>query len=369
MKIYKTNVKNINSRYSILIGFGAINQLKKNIRSVCPNTKKIALIFDKKIPNRMLNKVKRQIRDYKIFVYKYSVNENLKSFEKVNSLNESLLAKNFNRNDLLIAVGGGVIGDFAGFAASILKRGVNFINLPSTLLAQVDSSIGGKTGVNSKKGKNLIGTFYQPKLVISELEFLKSLPRREIICGFAEIQKHSFISDKKFFKWIEKNTKKIINNKDYKIINSAIFKSCKIKISFVQKDEKEKGDRAILNFGHTFAHGIEAASNFSKKINHGEAVLIGMYLASKLSKDKNICSKKTLGKIINFYKENNLPNDLKQFSLKNKLDKIIELMKNDKKNVDSKISLILLKRIGKTTKPGRIKMTPKQIKLSLKKFT
>ena len=148
-----------------------------------------------------------------------------------------------------------------------------------------------------------------------------------------------------------------------------IFKSCKIKISFVQKDEKEKGDRAILNFGHTFAHGIEAASNFSKKINHGEAVLIGMYLASKLSKDKNICSKKTLGKIINFYKENNLPNDLKQFSLKNKLDKIIELMKNDKKNVDSKISLILLKRIGKTTKPGRIKMTPKQIKLSLKKFT
>ena len=237
------------------------------------------------------------------------------------------------------------------------------------MLAQVDSSIGGKTGVNSKKGKNLIGTFYQPKLVISELEFLKSLPRREIICGFAEILKHSFISDKKFFKWIEKNTKKIINNKDYKIINSAIFKSCKIKISFVQKDEKEKGDRAILNFGHTFAHGIEAASNFSKKINHGEAVLIGMYLASKLSKDKNICSKKTLGKIINFYKENNLPNDLKQFSLKNKLDKIIELMKNDKKNVDSKISLILLKRIGKTTKPGRIKMTPKQIKLSLKKFT
>ena len=171
MKIYKTNVKNINNRYSILIGFGAINQLKKNIRSVCPNTKKIALIFDKKIPNRMLNKVKRQIRGYKIFVYKYSVNENLKSFEKVNSLNESLLAKNFNRNDLLIAVGGGVIGDFAGFAASILKRGVNFINLPSTLLAQVDSSIGGKTGVNSKKGKNLIGTFYQPKLVISELEF------------------------------------------------------------------------------------------------------------------------------------------------------------------------------------------------------
>ena len=369
MKISKTKVKNNNSSYSILIGLGAINQLKKQIKSVCPNAKKIALIFDKKIPSRMKSKVKRQIKGYKIHDYKYSVNENLKSFEKVNSLNESLLSKNFNRNDILIAVGGGVIGDFAGFAASILKRGINFINLPSTLLAQVDSSIGGKTGVNSKKGKNLIGTFYQPKLVISELEFLKSLPRREVICGFAEILKHSLISDKKFFIWLKKNTKRIINNKDFKVTKTAIFKSCKIKISFVQKDEKEKGDRAMLNFGHTFAHGIEAASNFSSKINHGEAVLIGMYFASKLSKDKKICSVSTINKIVNFYNENNLPNNLKDFSLNNKLNKIIKNMKNDKKNVDSKISLILLKHIGKTTKPGKIKMSPKQIKASLKKFT
>ena len=369
MKISKAKFKNNSANYSILIGLGAIKHLKKQIGLVCPGAKKVALIFDKKIPNRLKNKVKQQIKSYEVHIYEYSVNEKLKSFKKVNHLNESLLKKNFNRNDVIIAVGGGVMGDFAGFAASILKRGINFINLPSTLLSQVDASIGGKTGINSKRGKNLIGTFHQPKLVISETEFLKSLPRREIICGFAEILKHALICDKKFFSWIEKNTKKIINDRDSAAINSAIFRSCKIKISFVSRDEKEKGDRAILNFGHTFAHGIEAASNFSKKINHGEAVLIGMFLATRLSKQKKICSFNTLNKIINFYKKNNLPNDLKKYSLGRSLDRIVEHMKNDKKNKDSRISLILLKHIGKTTKPGTVKMSPEQVKIALKKIS
>ena len=369
MKISKAKFKNNSANYSILVGLGAIKHLKKQIGLVCPGAKKIALIFDKKIPNRLKNKIKQQIRNYEVYVYQYSVNEKLKSFNKVNWLSENLIKKNFNRNDVIVAVGGGVIGDFAGFVASILKRGVNFVNLPSTLLSQVDASIGGKTGINSKKGKNLIGTFYQPKLVISEIEFLKSLTKREMICGFAEILKHAFICDKKFFSWIQKNTKKIIEDRDSAIIKSAIFKSCKIKISFVTRDEKEKGDRAILNFGHTFAHGIEAASNFSKKINHGEAVLIGMFLATKLSKQKKICSSSTLKEVVNFYKKNNLPNNLKKFSLNKSLNKIIGHMKSDKKNKDSKINLILLKRIGKTTKPDMVKMSPKQIKIALRKIT
>ena len=369
MRISEAKFKNNNASYSILIGSGAISHLKKKIGLVCPGAKKIALIVDKKIPNRLKNKIKRQIKNYEVYIYQYSVNEKLKSFNKVNWLNENLLKKNFNRNDVIIAVGGGVIGDFAGFVASILKRGINFINLPSTLLSQVDASIGGKTGINSKKGKNLIGTFYQPKLVISEIEFLKSLPKREMICGFAEILKHAFICDKKFFSWIEKNTKRIIENRDSATIKSAIFKSCKIKISFVTRDEKEKGDRAILNFGHTFAHGIEAASNFSKRINHGEAVLIGMFLATKLSKQKKICSSSTLNTIVNFYKKNNLPNNLKKYSLNRSLDRIVEHMKSDKKNKDSRISLILLKHIGKTTKPDTIKMSPEQVKIALKKIS
>ncbi len=361
-------VKNNSTSYPILIGQGVIKHLKKKISLICPETKKIALVFDKKIPKKLKNKVRAQVKSYEYYTYEYSVSERLKSFNKVNALNESLIKKKFNRNDLIIAVGGGVIGDFAGFAASILKRGINFINLPTTLLAQVDSSIGGKTGINSKKGKNLIGTFHQPRLVISETEFLKSLPRREIICGFAEILKHFFISDKKFFNWIKKNTKKLIEDRNSSIIKYAILKSCKIKISFVVKDEKEKRDRAILNFGHTFAHGIESASNFSKKINHGEAVLIGMFLATKLSRQKKICSISTLEQIKEYYQENNLPSSLKEFNIKISLNNIVEQMKSDKKNEDSKISLILLKYIGKTTKPGIIKMSPKQMIFQIRKI-
>ena len=368
MKLSRVKFENNKSKYSILIGKGVINKLKKEINMVCPDAEKIALIFDKKIPKKLKNKVKSQIKNFKVYSYEYTVNEKIKSFEKVVQLNESLLEKKFNRNDLIIAIGGGVIGDFAGFVASILKRGINFINLPSTLLSQVDASIGGKTGINSKKGKNLIGTFYQPKIVLSDTDFLKSLPKREIFCGFAEILKHALICDKKFFNWLEINTKKIIEKRDAGAINSAIVKSCKIKISFVEKDEIEKGNRAILNFGHTFAHGIEAANQFSKKVNHGEAVLIGMFLATKLSRQKKICSSSTLEKIMKFYEKNNLQDRFKKFNFNNNLDKIIMHMKNDKKNKDSKINLILLKNIGKTTKPNTIKIKPNILKSSLKKI-
>ena len=369
MKISEVKFKNKNANYSVLIGLGAIKLLKKKIKLVCPGAKKVALIFDKKIPIQLKNKVKQQVNDYEVHIFRYSLSEKLISFNKVNQLNESLIKKNFNRNDIIISIGGGVVGDFVGFVASILKRGINFVNLPTTLLSQVDASIGGKTGINSKRGKNLIGTFYQPKIVISEIEFLKSLSKREMICGFAEILKHAFICDKKFFNWIEKNTKKIIDERNNTAINSAIFKSSKIKISFVSKDEKEKGNRAILNFGHTFAHGIEAANNFSRKINHGEAVLIGMFLATKFSRQKRICSSSTLNKIVNFYKKNNLPNDLKRYSLDRSLGKIVEYMKSDKKNKDNRINLILLKRIGKTTRPDSIKMSEMQVIKILKKIT
>lgn len=366
MKISKIKVKKGQTNYPILIGLGAINRLKSEIKTICPDAKKIALIFDNKIPKKFKSKIKNQTKNYRTFSFEYNVTENLKSFPYVNELSEKLLSKNFNRNDIIIAIGGGVIGDYAGFSSSIIKRGLNFINIPSTFLAQVDSAIGGKTGINTNKGKNLIGTFSQPKLVISELGLLNSLPKRDMICGFAEVLKHAIIKDKDFFNWIEKRTKEIIINKNMEVIKSAIIKSCKIKIFFVTRDEKEKGDRAKLNFGHTFAHGLEGASNFSKKINHGEAVLVGMYLATKLSKQKNICSAKTYDRIKNFYKINNLPNNLKKYSLHKKMEKIIKYMINDKKNNDSKISLILLRKIGKTTKPGSIKIKPKTMSLILK---
>jgi len=369
MKVSKILVKNKNTNYSIFIGNGAINLLGKQVKKLCPKTKKVGLVLDKNIPNKYKKEIKKQIKNYKVYVYEYSPNENLKSFTKVNNLVEKLLKNNLNRSDVVIAAGGGIIGDFAGFVASILKRGVNFINLPSTLLAQVDSSIGGKTGVNSNRGKNLIGSFYQPRLVISELGFLRSLSRRNLVCGFAEILKHSLIHDKKFFNSLSKNSENILQKFDFEIIRTVITKSCKIKLHFTNQDEREKNKRMILNFGHTFAHGIEAANNYSKKINHGEAVLMGMILATRLSLRKKICSHDTLNKIENLYRVNNLPKNLKSFFSKKRLNNIVDFMKIDKKNYDNKINLILLKKIGKTTIPGNFRVSPKEIKSVLKKIS
>ena len=369
MKISKIRVKNKNTDYSIFVGNKSLNLLKKQVKKLCPKTKKIGLVLDRKIPNKYKKEIKKQLSNYKLYIYEYQPNENLKSFSKANDLVEKLLKNNLSRNDTIVAAGGGIIGDFAGFVASILKRGVNFINLPSTLLAQVDSSVGGKTGVNSKKGKNLIGSFHQPRLVISELGLLKSLSKRNMVCGFAEILKHSLIHDKVFFKSLTKNSKKILEKLDFEIIRKTISRSCKIKLFFANQDEKEKNKRMILNFGHTFAHGIEAANNYSRRINHGEAVLIGMILATRLSFRKKICSYTTLNTIENLYKTNNLPKNLKDFFSKKDLKKIVNFMAIDKKNYDNKINLILLKRIGKTTVPGSFKISLKEMKNVLEKIS
>ena len=368
MKIVKIVVKNKSINYPIIVGNGAINLLKKQVSRLCPHTKKVAIVFDKNVPNIFKIKIKKLLNKYKIFFKDYSPSEELKNFQSVNNLIEYLIKNKFNRNDLVVAVGGGIIGDFSGFAASIFKRGLNFINVPTTLLAQVDSAIGGKTGINSKTGKNLIGSFYQPKLVISDLSFLKTLPKREFICGFGEILKYSLIRDKKFFNFIKKNSKEILNGRNYDILKYLVLKSSKNKIHFVIADERESNKRMILNFGHTFAHGIESSNKFSKKINHGEAVLIGMLLAIKLSVQKNICSLKTLKDVEEIYLSNKLPLNLSKYLNRKQIKNIPKLMVNDKKNNDEKINLILLKRIGKTTIPGKIKMSESQIDTFLKRL-
>ena len=357
MKFKEIKVRNQNSSYSIIIGVNILGILSKKIKSICPEAKKIGVIIDSKVPKYLKSKILKILKGYKLFVFEYSTSENLKSFKNANMLAEKCLKNKFNRSDILIAVGGGVIGDFTGFVSSIVKRGLNFINIPTTLLAQVDSSVGGKTGVNSQYGKNLVGTFYQPKLVISDAIFLKSLPKREVVCGYAEVLKHSLILENNFFKWIQKNSKKILENKDLNFANEAIYKSCKIKLFFVNKDVSEKNSRMILNFGHTFAHAIESKNKFSNKINHGEAVLIGMMMATKLSKLLGVTSKKTLDLVKNVYSNNNINYDISNYFSDKDLPRLANFMLNDKKNNDFKISLILLKRIGKTTAPGKFKIT------------
>tara|TARA_B100000035_G_scaffold312276_1_gene323394 strand:+ start:6 stop:1118 length:1113 start_codon:yes stop_codon:yes gene_type:complete len=360
MKIQEVKFKDKSNSYSILIGKNAINILPKKIKLLCPKTKKIALIFDNKVPIKFRNILKNKLKNYKLTILPFAASEKSKSIETVNQFLKKLLSKNFNRSDLIISLGGGITGDVAGFVASIFKRSINFINIPSTLLAQVDSAIGGKTGVNSVYGKNLIGSFYQPKLVISDTNLINSLPKKELICGYAEILKHSIIKDKKFFNWLEKKTKLIFQKKT-KYLIYAIKKSCEIKMYFVNKDVNEKSLRMILNFGHTFAHAIEVKNNYSKKITHGEAVLSGMILATRLSVIKKICSNNTLKQISNVYLKNNLAYTFKKYSNHKNLKELIPYLKNDKKNNDDKINFVLLKNIGKTALPNKSKISVKNL--------
>ena len=362
MKMTRLKVKNLSSNYSVIIGRNILNQIPNQIKNLCPGAKKVALIVDKNVPNKFKNKLKKYLKKYTVFTFEYSVNEKFKTFTNVNKLVEKCLAVNFNRNDVLISLGGGILGDYSAFAASIIKRGINFINIPTTLLAQVDSSIGGKTGVNSTLGKNLIGTFYQPKVVISDVEFLQSLPNRELVCGYAEILKHSLILKNKFFNWLKNNSKQLLVNRNLNLLKKAIIESCKIKIYFVNKDVYEKNIRMILNFGHTFAHAIEAHNNYSKKINHGEAVIMGMMMATKLSYIKKLCSLSTLNQLKYIYDSNNLKYDIKKIFKKSEYNNIAKYMRADKKNNDKNINLILLRRIGQTTKPNMCKISSIELK-------
>ena len=368
MKNQEIKLKGQNYSYSIIIGNNALNILPKKLKILCPKTKNIACIIDKKIPSKFRFFLKKKLKNYNILFLPFSANEKNKTINSINYYLKILLSRNFNRSDLLISVGGGITGDVTGFVASIFKRGINFVNIPTTLLAQVDSAIGGKTGVNSNYGKNLIGSFYQPKLVISDTNFINSLPKKEMICGYAEILKHSIIKDKKFFNWLKSNTKFVLQ-KRAKQLSYAIKKSCKIKMYFVNKDVNEKNLRMILNFGHTFAHAIEVKSNYSKKITHGEAVLSGIILAARLSVARKICSNKILNEIYDIYLKNNLAYTYKKYSKQEEIKKLIPYLKNDKKNNDDKINFILLKKIGKTALPNQSKISINNLKKLIKSIS
>ena len=341
----KINIKTKDRNYPIIIGSKLINNLSKIFNKNSIKFNKCLLVIDNKISKKFINKIFKSLKNEKKIIYYFNSNEKNKSILSINNILELLLKKNFNRNDCLISIGGGITGDVSGFASSIFKRGIKFINIPTTLLAQVDSSIGGKTGVNTKYGKNLIGSFYQPSLVISDIDFLKTLPKREVICGYAEILKHSLISSKKFFLYLNKNASKILNLKA-PYIEKSIQESCLIKKNIIQIDEKEKNLRKILNFGHTFAHAYEATLKYSKRINHGEAVLLGIMSASKFSFKKKLLSKNDFELIKNHLIKFKLPIHINNYFTKKDLNQIVSFMKKDKKNNSSKINLILLKTIG-----------------------
>ena len=345
MKLIKLKINTKTQKYPIIIGSNLCSNISKIIKENLVNFKQCLIVVDINVPKKIISKIKKSLNKKKLYVHFFKASEINKNLNSVNKILEILLNKNFSREDCLISIGGGITGDIGGFAASLFKRGLKFINIPTTLLSQVDSSIGGKTGINTKYGKNLIGSFYQPNLVISDIQFLKTLPRREIICGYGEILKHSLIANKNFYNFLDKNNKKIINLSS-PFIEKAIYESCKIKKNVVEKDEKERGIRKILNFGHTFAHAYEASLGYSKKLNHGEAVILGMKTALSFSLKNNLLSKNDYNSIINHIAKVNLPSKIKKFFKIKDINKILSFMLKDKKNNTNKINLVLLKRIG-----------------------
>ena len=368
MKITKFIVKTNSKSYPIYFGSKILYTTGGLIRKNLPGVKKICIIADNKLPKVLLKKLIKSLKKYELRVNKLTANEKTKRLDVAYKIIEQLLKANFNRSDCIICLGGGILGDLSAFISNLTKRGLKFVNIPTTLLAQADASVGGKTGINSSLGKNLIGTYYQPDFVLSDASILKSLPQSEMVCGYGEILKHSLILDKKFFLWLSTNGKKIINKKNDIYLMNAITRSCKIKSKIVNKDEKEKNLRMTLNFGHTFAHSFESTKNFSKKLNHGKAVLLGMMVASELSNKKNLLSFKELSLIKKHYINLKLPMKISKVFKKKEINKIIYFMKKDKKNIDEKINLILLKKIGKTTKPKKFKLSGDEIKKFLNSY-
>ena len=345
MKPIKLFIETKSERYPILIGRNLISRLSNLLKKNSITFKKCLFVIDKSIPRKNLIKMIDSFENIDVHKFEFYANEKNKNQKTVNKILNILLNKNFSRNDCLISIGGGITGDVSGFAASLFKRGLKFVNVPTTLLAQVDSSIGGKTGVNTKHGKNLIGSFYQPKIVVSDVEFLNTLPFREIICGYGEILKHSIIANKKFYLFLSRNVDNILRLKS-PLIEKSIYESCKIKKLVVEKDERELGMRKILNFGHTFAHAYEASLNFSRKLNHGEAVILGIKSAFNFSLERKIFKKKEFDQILSHLNKSDFPQSLKGYFSISDVNKIVSFMLRDKKNNSDKIKLMLIKKIG-----------------------
>jgi len=332
----KLLIKNKKLKTEILIKKNYISTFVKNIAK---KNEKVFCVVDSKIKNKF-----NFIKEKNIKIITIECGEKIKTINGYKNLAEKLIKNNVNRKSVLVAIGGGTLGDLAGFVSSTVLRGLDFFLIPTTLLSQVDSSVGGKNGINMTYGKNLLGTFYLPKEVLIDISVLNTLPNKEIKSGYAEIIKHALINDYNFFCWLEKNIDKLLNlNKS--ILEKAIYKSIMIKLFYVRKDEKESlvnsQSRAMLNFGHTIGHAIESHYNY-KKFNHGEAISIGMITEAKISNYLGLLSSNELYRILIHFKKCKL----KIFDKFIKEKKIINIINKDKKNFNDSINFSLINKIG-----------------------
>ena len=335
--------------YDIIISNSFIHSSFDLIRPFLKRNK-VALITDENVERFHLDHFRNSLKANGIDVFSLSVSpgEISKDWNTLKRVVDWMLEVKLERDDLILAFGGGVIGDLVGFASSIVRRGIDYIQIPTSLLAQVDSSVGGKTGINSKYGKNLVGNFFHPKLVLIDVNFLNTLSHRHFLSGLGEVVKYGLLKRYSFFEWLEKNGQEILKGDIQKIIYLVTI-SCEIKAEIVSRDEKEKGERALLNLGHTFGHSLEAGTRYSDQLLHGEGVSIGCCLAFDLSYKLGLCSQEEPSRVRAFMKSMNMKTDISQISGKvPATDRLIELMKQDKKVKSGNLRFILPRSIGKT---------------------
>ncbi len=327
--------------YEIIIAKNSLENLSQFLAQ--KNYSKVFVLTDENVAKLHLARLQTVLSKSETITV--PAGEQTKSFSIFEKICEEILAKGIDRKSLIIAFGGGVVGDLAGFVASILLRGIDFIQIPTTLLAAVDSSVGGKTAINSKVGKNLIGSFYQPKLVLCNLEFLKTLPARELRSGYAEVLKYGLIRDENFFAFLEKNYQKIFTH-DTEFLEKIITRSCEMKAEIVGRDEQESGERMLLNFGHTFGHVFETETGYSDEILHGEAVAMGMKMAAKMSQNFGLISEKDFERIARHLENCGFVTNPKKIRKNWNEENLISHLAKDKKNEGKNLTFILLKKIG-----------------------
>jgi 3-dehydroquinate synthase len=328
--------------YPIVIGHGTLGQLGAAVKARTAASKAF-LITVPPVARRWAAPAQRSLRAAGLAVERFVIpdGERSKSLQQAEKLYDALLAAGADRGSVLIALGGGVVGDLAGFVAATLLRGVAFVQVPTTLLAMIDSSVGGKTGVNVKRGKNLVGAFHQPSLVWIDAATLKSLPRRELLAGLAEGVKHAAIRDARLFALLERELERLIEL-DPEILLPFLARNCAIKAEVVSRDEREAGERMLLNFGHTLGHAVEALSRY-KGVLHGEAVAIGMSFAARRSEELGLATPGSAVRLVALLARAGLPTELPHFSRRAYLAAI----SSDKKRRDARIRFVALRAIGR----------------------
>jgi 3-dehydroquinate synthase len=334
--------------YQIVIGRGLIASLGRKVAALRPGAK-AAIVTDATVAQHHLAAAEAALATERIAATPITVpeGESSKSFAWLETVCEALIAARIERGDLVVALGGGVVGDLAGFAAAVTRRGLDYVQVPTSLLAQVDSSVGGKTAIDTKHGKNLVGAFHQPILVVADTALLDTLSPREFRAGYAEVAKYGLLGDEAFFAWLEANWREVFAGGPAR--EHAIATSCRMKAAIVARDERETGERALLNLGHTFGHAFEAAAGFSQRLLHGEAVALGMALASEFSARKGLLPEADAARTRRHLAAVGLPTVVSQISGGPPgIDRLMELIAQDKKVSRGMLTFILLRGIGQS---------------------